>query len=76
MARVFLEMDSVDESSVANDVESIEDEFFSGDTGMGSDDGDADYGFVDNDSDDSDDIISHRQQVNVFRFFNFALVDG
>ncbi|XP_078447141.1 putative E3 ubiquitin-protein ligase ARI7 [Wolffia australiana] len=55
-------MDSEDDMLDANDLESIDDEFYSGETGMGSDDGDVDYGFVDNDSDDSDDIISHRQQ--------------
>ncbi|CAA6668295.1 unnamed protein product [Spirodela intermedia] len=55
-------MDSEDDMLDANDLESLDDEFYSGETGMGSDDGDADYGFVDNDSDDSDDIVSHRQQ--------------
>ncbi|CAA7405137.1 unnamed protein product [Spirodela intermedia] len=57
-------MDSEDDMLDANDLESLDDEFYSGETGMGSDDGDADYGFVDNDSDDSDDIVSHRQQQN------------
>ncbi|WOL01279.1 putative E3 ubiquitin-protein ligase ARI8 isoform X1 [Canna indica] len=56
-------MDSEDDMHDANDLESVDDDFYSGDTGMGSDDGDADYDFVDNDSDDSEEIIS-RQQHN------------
>lgn len=65
-------MDSEDDMLDANDLESLDDEFYSGETGMGSDDGDADYGFVDNDSDDSDDIVSHRQQVTPVGPSNFA----
>ncbi|KAJ6817810.1 putative E3 ubiquitin-protein ligase ARI7 [Iris pallida] len=56
-------MDSEDDMHDANDLESPDDDFYSGETGMGSDDGDGDYDFVDNDSDDSEDITSHRQQV-------------
>ncbi|CAA7400458.1 unnamed protein product [Spirodela intermedia] len=43
-------------------MDSEDDDFHSGGTGMESDEGDADYGFVENDSDDSDDIIYHRHQ--------------
>ncbi|KAJ0973000.1 hypothetical protein J5N97_020959 [Dioscorea zingiberensis] len=57
-------MSSEDDMHDANDLESIDDDFYSGDTGMGSDDEDGDYDFVDNESDASDDIISHRQQQN------------
>lgn len=56
-------MDSEDDMHDANDLESLEDDFYSGETAMGSDDGDAGYDFVDNESDDSEDITSHRQQV-------------
>ncbi|KAH7670926.1 E3 ubiquitin ligase RBR family protein [Dioscorea alata] len=56
-------MSSEDDMHDANDLESIDDDFYSGDTGIGSDDGDGDYDFVDNESDASDDIIS-RQQLN------------
>lgn len=55
-------MSSEDDMHDANDLESIDDDFYSGDTGIGSDDGDGDYDFVDSESDASDDIIS-RQQV-------------
>ncbi|KAG5240051.1 zinc finger family protein [Salix suchowensis] len=47
--------------------ESAEDDFYSGgeEDGFDSDDADvADYEFIDNDSDDSDDLISHRHQQN------------
>ncbi|XP_073267035.1 probable E3 ubiquitin-protein ligase ARI8 isoform X1 [Populus alba] len=47
--------------------ESAEDDFYSGgeEDGFDSDDADvADYEFIDNDSDDSDDLISHRYQQN------------
>ncbi|XP_038986793.1 probable E3 ubiquitin-protein ligase ARI8 [Phoenix dactylifera] len=57
-------MDSEDDMHDANDLESLDDDFYSGETAMGSDDGDADYDFVDNESDDSEDITSHRQQQN------------
>ena len=46
--------------------ESAEDDFYSGgeEDGFDSDDADvADYEFIDNDSDDSDDLVSHRHQV-------------
>ncbi|KAL5998098.1 hypothetical protein ACLOJK_009033 [Asimina triloba] len=58
--RVFL-MDSEDDMHDANDVESLDD-FYSGTTAMDSDDGDGDYEFIDNDSDDSDDSLYRRQQ--------------
>lgn len=49
----------------ANDVESLDDDFYSGDTAIASDDDDAaDYEFMDNDSDDSDDLFVNRQQKN------------
>ncbi|KAL5990969.1 hypothetical protein ACLOJK_011875 [Asimina triloba] len=54
-------MDSEDDMQDANDVESL-DEFYSGETAMASDDGDGDYEFIDNDTDDSDDSALHRQQ--------------
>ncbi|KAM0940134.1 putative transcription factor interactor and regulator CCHC(Zn) family [Dioscorea sansibarensis] len=57
-------MDSEDDLHDANDLESMDDDFYSGDTGMGSDDGDGGYDFGDNESDGSEDIISHRQQCN------------
>ncbi|XP_020082413.1 probable E3 ubiquitin-protein ligase ARI7 isoform X2 [Ananas comosus] len=57
-------MDSEDDMHDANDLESPDDDFYSGDTAMGSDDGDGDYDFVDNELDDSEDIASHRQQHN------------
>lgn len=55
-------MDSEDDMHDANDVESVDEDFYSGETGIESDDGDGDYDFVDNDSDGSEDIASHRQQ--------------
>lgn len=58
-------MDSEDDMHDANDAESLDDDFYSGETLMDSDDGDAaDYEFIDNDSDDSDDLLSHRTQQN------------
>uniref|UniRef100_A0A5B7BBL2 RBR-type E3 ubiquitin transferase n=1 Tax=Davidia involucrata TaxID=16924 RepID=A0A5B7BBL2_DAVIN len=57
-------MDSEDDMLDANDAESVDD-FYSGDTAMDSDNDDgADYEFMDNDSDDSDDISASRQQKN------------
>ncbi|KAK6930592.1 Zinc finger, C3HC4 RING-type [Dillenia turbinata] len=56
-------MDSEDDMLDANDVESIDDDFYSGDTGIESDDADANYDF-DNDSDDSEDMMIHRPQQN------------
>ncbi|XP_068665717.1 probable E3 ubiquitin-protein ligase ARI8 [Aristolochia californica] len=59
-------MDSEDDMHDANDVESLDD-FYSGETAMESDDGDENYGFIDNDSDGSEDSTSHRphrQQQN------------
>ncbi|XP_073003157.1 probable E3 ubiquitin-protein ligase ARI8 isoform X2 [Typha latifolia] len=58
-------MESEDDMHDANDEESLEDDFYSGETGMGSDDGDDDdgvYDFLDQESDDSEDVTSHRQQ--------------
>ncbi|KAJ9546096.1 hypothetical protein OSB04_025803 [Centaurea solstitialis] len=58
-------MDSEDDMHDANDAESVDDDFYSGETAMDSDDGDAaDYEFIDNDSDDSNDLVSHRSQQN------------
>lgn len=58
-------MDSEDDMHDANDAESLDDGFYSGETAMDSDDGDAaDYEFIDNDSDDSDDLLSRRSQQN------------
>ncbi|RLM64717.1 hypothetical protein C2845_PM16G12430 [Panicum miliaceum] len=56
-------MDSEDDMHDAND--SADDDFYSGgEAGLaGSDDGDADYDFADHDSDDSGELLSHRQQV-------------
>ncbi|ONM16405.1 putative E3 ubiquitin-protein ligase ARI8 [Zea mays] len=57
-------MESEDDMHDAND--SAEDDFYSGgEAGLAaSDDGDADYDFADHDSDDSAELISHRQQQN------------
>lgn len=57
------QMESDDDMHDANDGDSLED-FYSGDTAIDSDDmADGDFEFVDNDSDDSNDIILHRHQV-------------
>ncbi|RWR71966.1 putative E3 ubiquitin-protein ligase ARI8 isoform X1 [Cinnamomum micranthum f. kanehirae] len=53
-------MASEDDMHDANDVESLDD-FYSGETAMASDDGDGDYEF---NSDDSDDSTYRRQQQN------------
>ncbi|CAK9149761.1 unnamed protein product [Ilex paraguariensis] len=46
-----------------HDAESFDDDFYSGETAVESDDANAmDYEFMDNDSDDSDDVLSHRYQ--------------
>ncbi|XP_057957773.1 probable E3 ubiquitin-protein ligase ARI8 [Malania oleifera] len=57
-------MDSEDDMHDANDAESLDDDFYSGETAMDSDDADAGYEFFENDTDDSDDTILHRQQQN------------
>ncbi|CAN1262153.1 Probable E3 ubiquitin-protein ligase ARI8 [Linum perenne] len=59
-------MESEDEFDMLDAAESAEDDFYSGgDDGFDSDDADvADYEFMGNDSDDSDDLISHRHQQN------------
>lgn len=59
-------MDSEDDMHDANDVESLDD-FYSGETAMASDDGDGDYEF---NSDDSDDSTYRRQQVNLGFLFS------
>ncbi|XP_015572195.1 probable E3 ubiquitin-protein ligase ARI8 [Ricinus communis] len=58
-------MDSEDDFDMQDAAaESADDDFYSGgDDAFDSDDADvADYEFIDNDSDDSDDLISHRHQ--------------
>ncbi|URE12708.1 E3 ubiquitin-protein ligase [Musa troglodytarum] len=55
-------MGSEEDMHDANDVQSVEDDFYTGETGMGSEDDD--YNFGDNYSDDSEDVTSHRQQQN------------
>ncbi|PKA55932.1 putative E3 ubiquitin-protein ligase ARI7 [Apostasia shenzhenica] len=67
-------MDSEDDMHDANDLESLEDDFYSGGTPMGSEDGDADYDFVDNESEDSEDITSHRQQVRECKKQNYTIL--
>ncbi|CAN0859880.1 Probable E3 ubiquitin-protein ligase ARI8 [Linum grandiflorum] len=59
-------MESEDEFDMQDAAESAEDDFYSGgDDGFDSDDaGVADFEFISNDSDDSDDLISHRHQQN------------
>ncbi|XP_057962909.1 probable E3 ubiquitin-protein ligase ARI8 isoform X2 [Malania oleifera] len=59
-------MDSEDDMHDANDIESLDDDFYSGGTAMDSDDAleAADFEFIDNDSDDSDELVSHRYQQN------------
>ncbi|KAK6915781.1 Ariadne domain [Dillenia turbinata] len=58
-------MDSEEDMHDANDVESLDDDFYSGgDTAVDSDDADADFEFIDNDSDDSQDTALHRYQQN------------
>lgn len=67
-------MDSEDEFDMQDAAaESADDDFYSGgDDVFDSDDADvADYEFIDNDSDDSDDLISHRYQVLFLRFCLF-----
>lgn len=56
-------MDSEDDMHDAAEVESLED-FYSGDTAMASEDDEADYEFLDNDSDDSDAATIRRPQVS------------
>ncbi|CAN6447413.1 unnamed protein product [Victoria cruziana] len=56
-------MDSEDDMHDAAEVESLED-FYSGDTAMASEDDEADYEFLDNDSDDSDAATIRRPQQN------------
>ncbi|GAB4855894.1 Probable E3 ubiquitin-protein ligase ari8 [Ancistrocladus abbreviatus] len=57
-------MESEDDMHEASDVESLDD-FYCGDTAIDSDDAaDADYEFIDNDSDHSGDFASRRQLPN------------
>ncbi|MQL94197.1 hypothetical protein Taro_026855 [Colocasia esculenta] len=55
-------MDSEDGVHDTNDLESVDDDFYSGGTGSGTEEGEGDYDFVENDSDESDDAVSHRHQ--------------
>lgn len=64
VSRVFLAMDSEDDMHDANDVDSYEEDYFSGDAMYSDDDDDAGYEFLDNDSDDSNDVVVSRQQKN------------
>nr|AAD24830.1 putative RING zinc finger protein [Arabidopsis thaliana] len=59
-------MDSEEDMLDAHDMESGEDDFYSGGTDdcNDSDDGEPDYGFVEEDADDSAMIASHRSQKN------------
>ncbi|CAD5166996.1 unnamed protein product [Musa acuminata subsp. malaccensis] len=57
-------MDSDEDMHDAVDLESVDDDFYSGETGMDGEDGGADYNFVDHVLDDSEDITSRRQQQN------------
>ncbi|XP_059628610.1 probable E3 ubiquitin-protein ligase ARI8 [Cornus florida] len=56
-------MESEDDMHDLIDAESLDDDFYSGETALYSDDDEADYDF-DNDSDGSDNIISLRSQQN------------
>ncbi|MQL84629.1 hypothetical protein Taro_017138 [Colocasia esculenta] len=55
-------MDSEDGVHDTNDLKTVDDDFYSGGTGSGTEEGDGDYDFVENDSDESDDAVSHRHQ--------------
>ncbi|KAK1426350.1 hypothetical protein QVD17_15021 [Tagetes erecta] len=57
-------MDSEDDMHDANDVDSYEEDYYSGDAMYSDDDDDAGYEFLHNDSDDSDDVLISRQQKN------------
>ncbi|KAI3676900.1 hypothetical protein L1987_86515 [Smallanthus sonchifolius] len=57
-------MDSEDDMHDANDVDSYEEDYYSGDAMYSDDDDDAGYEFLHNDSDDSDDVLVSRQQKN------------
>ncbi|KAG6475846.1 hypothetical protein ZIOFF_065076 [Zingiber officinale] len=56
-------MDSEDDMHDADDLDSLDDQFYSGYAALGSDDGD-EYDFVDNVSDGAEESTSHRQQQN------------
>ena len=55
-------MESDDDMHDANDVESIEDDFYSDDTVDSDEVADADYEFIDNDSEDSDEFTVRCHQ--------------
>ncbi|KAL8204663.1 hypothetical protein R6Q57_010286 [Mikania cordata] len=57
-------MDSEDDMHDANDVDSYEEDYYSGDAMYSDDEDDAGYEFLQNDSDDSDDVLVSRQQRN------------
>ncbi|KAF3781922.1 putative E3 ubiquitin-protein ligase [Nymphaea thermarum] len=60
-------MDSEDDMHDAAEEESLDD-FYSGDTAMASDDDEADYEFLDNDTDDSDGMTARRSQLGTVKF--------
>lgn len=70
-------MHSEEDTNDGDSLESVDDDFYS------SEDGDADFNFLENESDDSEDIISHRQQVKRYEksclsfvaFSSFVFVD-
>lgn len=65
-------MDSDEDMHDANGSESLEDDFYSEDMGMESDDGDADYDFGNEETDeDAEDVTFNRQQV-MKRWFLFS----
>ena len=54
----------MDSDEDMHDAGSIDDDFYSGETAMDSDDdADAAYEFIDHDSDDSEDFLAFRNQV-------------
>ena len=58
-------MDSEDDMHDANDVDSYDEDYYYSDGIYSDDDDDAGYEFMDNDSDDSDNVTVNRQQVNL-----------
>lgn len=57
-------MESDYDTHDASDMESIEDDFYSEETAVGNEEDEDKYGFSDNESDDSDEIVSDRLQQN------------
>lgn len=55
-------MDSDYDTNDATDLESGEDDFYSEEAAVENDDDEENYDFIDDESDDSGDIVSHRQQ--------------